>query len=94
MPINKTIAPIFQGAIIIRKVCRNFNERNDLMNTKELLNTKITLNPVIRNVSIGDTGDNPFVVTILETTSKDSPFEWNVLMDIIVPDGTDITSLS
>ena len=64
------------------------------MNTKELLNTKIKLNPVIRNVSVGDTGDNPFVVTILETTTnKDNPFEWNVLMDIVVPDGMDITSI-
>ena len=65
------------------------------MNTKELLNTKIKLNPVIQNVSIGDTGDNPFVATVIETiTNKDNPFEWNVLMDIVVPDGTDITSLS
>ena len=65
------------------------------MNTKELLNTKIKLNPVIRNVSVGDTGDNPFVATVLKTTpKKDNPFEWNVLMDIVVPDSTDITSLS
>lgn len=65
------------------------------MKTKELLNATIKLNPVIRNVSVGDTGDNPFVVTVLKTTvNKDNPFEWNVLMNIIVPDGTDITSLS
>lgn len=65
------------------------------MNIKELLDTKIKLNPVIRNVSIGDAGGNPFVVTIFETTiNKDNPFERNVLMDIVVPDGTDITSLS
>lgn len=63
------------------------------MNTKELLNTKIKLNPVIQNVSVGDTDDNPFVTTILKTTAnKDNPFEWNVLMGIVVPDGTDITS--
>lgn len=61
------------------------------MNTKELLNTKIKLNPVIQNVFVGDTGDNPFVATTLKTTvNKDNPFEWNVLMDIVVPDGTDI----
>ena len=65
------------------------------MKTKELLDTKIKLNPVIRNVSIGDAGGNPFVVTILKTaTNKDNPFEWNVLMDIVVSDGTDITFLS
>lgn len=65
------------------------------MNTKELLNTEIKLNPVIQNVSVGDTGDNPFVATILGTTAnKDNPFEWNVLMDIVVPYGTDVTSLS
>lgn len=65
------------------------------MKTKELLNTTIKLNPVIRNVSIGDAGDNPFISTVIETIiNKDNPFEWNVLMDIVVPDGTDITSLS
>lgn len=65
------------------------------MNTKELLDTKIQLNPVIRNVSVGDAGDNPFIAAILETTiNKDNPFEWNVLMNIVVLDGIDITSLS
>ena len=65
------------------------------MNIKELLNTKIKLNPVIQNVFVGDAGDNHFVVTILKTiTNKNNPFEWDVLMDIVVPDGTDITSLS
>ena len=64
------------------------------MDTKELLNTKIKLNPVIQNVSVGDAGDNPFIAAILETTTnKDNPFEWNVLMNIVVPDGTDVTSL-
>lgn len=61
------------------------------MSTKELLSTKIKLNPVIQNVSVGDTGDNPFIATVIETiTNKDNPFEWNVLMDIVVPNGTDI----
>lgn len=65
------------------------------MKTKELLDTKIKLNPVIRNVSVGDTGNNPFIATILETTpNKDNPFEWSVLMNIVEPDGTDITSIS
>lgn len=65
------------------------------MKTKELLNTKIKLNPVIQNVSIGDTGDNPFIATVIETIiNNDNPFEWNVLMDIVVPDNTDVTSLS
>ena len=65
------------------------------MKTKELLDTKIKLNPVIRNVSVGDTGDNPFIATILETTTNnDNPFEWNVLMNIVEPNGTDITSIS
>ena len=64
------------------------------MNINELLNTKIKLNPVIQNVSVGDTGDNPFVANILKiTVNKDNPLEWNVLMDVVVPDGTDITSL-
>ena len=66
----------------------------DSMNINELLNTKIKLNPVIQNVSVGDTGDNPFVANILKiTVNKDNPLEWNVLMDVVVPDGTDITSL-
>lgn len=81
--------------LVVKKIIQKFYERNDLVNTKELLNTKIKLNPVIQNVSVGDTGENPFVATILETTAnKDNPFEWNVLMDIVVPDGTDVTSLS
>ena len=59
---------------------------------KKLLATK--LNPIIQNVSVGDTGDNPFVATILKTTvNKDNPLEWNVLMNIVVPNTVDITSI-
>ena len=66
-------------------------ERNDLMTVNELLNTNITLNPIIKSVAVGNT--NEFAISNIQTkTNKGKPYDWNVLIDIAVPKDSTLLS--
>lgn len=63
------------------------------MTVNELLNTKITLNPIIKNATIGNTNGESFAISNIQTTAnKGKPFDWNALIDIVVPEGSTLLS--
>lgn len=63
------------------------------MTVNELLNTKITLNPTIKSVSIGNTNGESFAISNIQTEpSEDNPFNWNAFIDIVVPKGSTLLS--